>query len=331
MVTPAAREARVNYANMHTGGQLLSTGVRKMDNNCLQDTIQNSLVLDRVYSELERHLLAAECDKSVSYTTYHPYSENKPEIQEVQTRKVSLTPSVAGCNYIYSLETRDAKPNSLLTCTISRDRELSTSVEPPAETTVVLSSSETPCLQPLCQGCTNQRSSGIAEVATGSMRVNGAIRPSKELRKSVSSECSSSSMKTQPHNQTEGENVLVGVNIENSRYTQEKKPTSGFHKPSVGYRLGRRKALFERRKRISDYSLGMAMFGVGMMVVETELSGAGVYTKASVYSTAVKTLTSVSTVILLGLIIAYHALEVQKHVLRNDSIDLDESCCTFGL
>lgn len=39
--------------------------------------------------------------------------------------------------------------------------------------------------------------------------------------------------------------------------------------------------------------------------------------QASFYSTALKTLISVSTVILLGLIVAYHALEVQVSVPRN--------------
>lgn len=38
--------------------------------------------------------------------------------------------------------------------------------------------------------------------------------------------------------------------------------------------------------------------------------------QASFYSTALKTLISVSTVILLGLIFAYHALEVQVRVFR---------------
>lgn len=51
------------------------------------------------------------------------------------------------------------------------------------------------------------------------------------------------------------------------------------HKPNVGYRLGRRKALFEKRKRISDYALVMGMFGIIVMVMENELSSAGVYTK----------------------------------------------------
>lgn len=54
------------------------------------------------------------------------------------------------------------------------------------------------------------------------------------------------------------------------------------HKPNVGYRLGRRKALFEKRKRISDYALVMGMFGIIVMVIENELSSAGVYTKVSV-------------------------------------------------
>lgn len=53
------------------------------------------------------------------------------------------------------------------------------------------------------------------------------------------------------------------------------------HKPNVGYRLGRRKALFEKRKRISDYALVMGMFGIIVMVIENELSSAHVYTKVS--------------------------------------------------
>lgn len=54
------------------------------------------------------------------------------------------------------------------------------------------------------------------------------------------------------------------------------------HKPNVGYRLGRRKALFEKRKRISDYALVMGMFGIIVMVIENELSSAGVYTKVGI-------------------------------------------------
>ena len=56
---------------------------------------------------------------------------------------------------------------------------------------------------------------------------------------------------------------------------------TGRHKPNVGYRLGRRKALFEKRKRISDYALVMGMIGIGLMVLENELSSARVYDKVS--------------------------------------------------
>ncbi|XP_029164625.1 small conductance calcium-activated potassium channel protein isoform X1 [Nylanderia fulva] len=132
--------------------------------------------------------------------------------------------------------------------------------------------------------------------------------------------------------------ALVGVHTEYPRYMDERMLAGGGgslkgqsgggsigpgskHKPNVGYRLGRRKALFEKRKRISDYALVMGMFGIIIMVIENELSSAGVYTKASFYSTALKTLISVSTVILLGLIFAYHALEVQLFMIDNCADD----------
>ncbi|KAF7395691.1 hypothetical protein HZH68_009741 [Vespula germanica] len=89
--------------------------------------------------------------------------------------------------------------------------------------------------------------------------------------------------------------ALVGVHSEYPRYVDERmlggggpmKGPSGSigpgskHKPNVGYRLGRRKALFEKRKRISDYALVMGMFGIIVMVIENELSSAGVYGKVS--------------------------------------------------
>ena len=49
-----------------------------------------------------------------------------------------------------------------------------------------------------------------------------------------------------------------------------------------GYKLGRRKALYEKRKRVSDYSLLFAMFGLVVMIIETELTMAQVYDKVGV-------------------------------------------------
>ena len=54
---------------------------------------------------------------------------------------------------------------------------------------------------------------------------------------------------------------------------------AGGGRSTSGYKLGRRKVLYEQRKRISDYSLIFAMFGVVAMVVETELTLARVYDK----------------------------------------------------
>ncbi|XP_068223576.1 small conductance calcium-activated potassium channel protein isoform X6 [Palaemon carinicauda] len=123
--------------------------------------------------------------------------------------------------------------------------------------------------------------------------------------------------------------ALVGVHTEYPRYTEEKvaqssAKTASFrmrNKPNVGYRLGRRKALFEKRKRISDYALVMGMVGIIVMVIENELSSARVYDKSSSASYALKTLISVSTVILLGLICAYHALEIQLFMIDNCADD----------
>ncbi|XP_076135880.1 small conductance calcium-activated potassium channel protein 2 [Alosa pseudoharengus] len=89
---------------------------------------------------------------------------------------------------------------------------------------------------------------------------------------------------------------------------------------NIGYKLGHRRALFEKRKRLSDYALIFGMFGIVVMVIETELSW-GVYNKSSMYSLALKCLISLSTVILLGLIIAYHAREVQLFVIDNGADD----------
>ncbi|XP_062530694.1 small conductance calcium-activated potassium channel protein [Bombyx mori] len=175
---------------------------------------------------------------------------------------------------------------------------------------------------------------GIAGIAADSLRINGGMRPFKQLRKPVSTLSIPGAMKAYSGGgrDASGEEAgvaLVGVHSEYPRFGEERALGGGTykgggtakHKPNIGYRLGRRKALFEKRKRISDYALVMGMFGIIIMVIENELSSAGVYTKASIYSQALKTLISMSTVILLGLIVAYHALEVQLFMIDNCADD----------
>lgn len=219
----------------------------------------------------------------------------------------------------------------------------------------------------------SDRSSDIAEIAADSMRVNGAIRQFKQLRKPTSTQsipAASASMRNvgghHPSLTSGGkEQLLVGgsgvggvldsatplvatgndyVSASQQRgllYTTDERGVGvggasivvsannvkvncyrrRTNKPNVGYRLGRRKALFEKRKRISDYALVMGMFGIVVMVAENEFSSAFVYTKSSFYSTALKTLISMSTLVLLGLIAAYHALEVQLFMIDNCADD----------
>ncbi|XP_037725740.1 small conductance calcium-activated potassium channel protein isoform X9 [Drosophila subpulchrella] len=164
------------------------------------------------------------------------------------------------------------------------------------------------------------QSSKMLRKPASTLSIPGSMKtPSIANREQISSGCNE-----------EAAEALVGIHSDYPRYMEERALTGGNtsrkpstnsakHKPNVGYRLGKRKALFEKRKRISDYALVMGMFGIIVMVIENELSSAGVYTKASFYSTALKTLISVSTVILLGLIVAYHALEVQVRLFMIDN------------
>ncbi|KAM9358378.1 small conductance calcium-activated potassium channel protein 1b [Symphorus nematophorus] len=88
----------------------------------------------------------------------------------------------------------------------------------------------------------------------------------------------------------------------------------------ISYRLGQRKALFGKRKQLSDYALVCGMFGIIVMVIETELSRE-FYSKESIYSYVLKGLISLSTAILLGLIVMYHAREIQLFMVDNGADD----------
>ena len=56
---------------------------------------------------------------------------------------------------------------------------------------------------------------------------------------------------------------------------------------NIGEKLGHRRALFEKRKRLSDYALIFGMFGIVVMVIETELSW-GAYGKVRIFSKPVR-------------------------------------------
>ncbi|XP_029299104.1 LOW QUALITY PROTEIN: small conductance calcium-activated potassium channel protein 1-like [Cottoperca gobio] len=135
----------------------------------------------------------------------------------------------------------------------------------------------------------------------------------------------------QPHNETfqhrrdptEATGLLPGaecpvtdpdtISQTSPNHKEDGKDDSYWKTHNIGWRLVHRRALFLRRQRLNDCALAVGLFGMVMMVMETELSWS-VYSKSSVYSLALKSVISFSTIILLGLIIAYHCCEIQLYV-----------------
>ncbi|CAH1796197.1 unnamed protein product [Owenia fusiformis] len=169
---------------------------------------------------------------------------------------------------------------------------------------------------------TSTISDKVADIGTDYLRVNGAIKQFKQLQKPVAGAPQSAPASPKTRMSQASDDVGRALVNENEKYSEEKEvagtmPEGGSKPSHVGYRLGKRKTLFEKRKRISDYALVFGMFGLGIMILETELSMAAVYDKYSWYSYALKSLISLSTLILLGLIVAYHALEVELFSIDN--------------
>lgn len=130
------------------------------------------------------------------------------------------------------------------------------------------------------------------QIAMNSCKYNGGIvRPLSSLGASRRNLAELDS-ETQPLQtlHTSGLEVVVskGNGEDPSKQSCEnlvgQRPCSTSHKKNkdIGYKLGHRRALFEKRKRLSDYALIFGMFGIVVMVTETELSW-GVYTKVKVH------------------------------------------------
>ncbi|KAL4227346.1 Small conductance calcium-activated potassium channel protein 2 [Mactra antiquata] len=152
----------------------------------------------------------------------------------------------------------------------------------------------------------------LSDIGAEYMRFNGAIGSFKQLQKPTSMQSLPTSSKMSYTSEDAGMALVSGGDFPSERNAKHMR-----QKPNVGYRLGRRKELYEKRKKVSDYCLVFGMFGITAMVLETELTMADIYTKTSFYSIFLKTLISISTVILLGLILAYHALEVKLFAVDN--------------
>ncbi|XP_076801718.1 uncharacterized protein LOC143446111 [Clavelina lepadiformis] len=145
--------------------------------------------------------------------------------------------------------------------------------------------------------------------------------------------------------QTKPTEVTTSANTNSARKNQSNNSKT----MNIGYRLGYRRTLFERRKRLSDYALIFGMFGIIVMVIETELSSGNLADKkgkvlhcsstdqiekawsgslwkdcawkATYFSLALKCLITLSTTVLLGLVIGYHAREIQLFMIDNGAED----------
>ncbi|XP_026029771.1 small conductance calcium-activated potassium channel protein 2 isoform X1 [Astatotilapia calliptera] len=185
-------------------------------------------------------------------------------------------------------------------------------------------------------GSSHKDSNSYNEIAMSSCRYNGGVmRPLSNLSSSRRNihEFDSESQPLQPISAADASDTLVSKPENNSSTLMpyasgdggggcsHSGAKSGKKKnQNIGEKLGHRRALFEKRKRLSDYALIFGMFGIVVMVIETELSW-GAYGKESLYSLALKCLISLSTIILLGLIIIYHAREIQLFMVDNAADD----------
>ncbi|GFO44715.1 small conductance calcium-activated potassium channel protein [Plakobranchus ocellatus] len=119
----------------------------------------------------------------------------------------------------------------------------------------------------------------LSDIGADYMRVNGAIGSFKQLQKPTSMQSLPTSSKL---SFTEEAGLALVGGGDFQKFTEDKlhhQQHKSRQKPSVGYRLGKRRALYQKRKKISDYCLVFGMFGIILMVLETELNMAGVYSK----------------------------------------------------
>ncbi|XP_077988561.1 small conductance calcium-activated potassium channel protein 2-like [Glandiceps talaboti] len=201
----------------------------------------------------------------------------------------------------------------------------------------------------------NERPNRFAEIARDSVLVNGAIARFRHLRTpersfsgpnqtdmkdndSKDSQQQQQQQQQQQHQQQQQQQQqhhlhhhhhhVPHLPPQNSNHsddttksvTEQQRRRSKTNNHHVSYRLGLRRTLFEKRKRLSDYALIIGMFGIVVMIVETELSFY-IYSKESVYSMALKSLISLSSIVLLGLVVAYHAREIQLFLVDNCADD----------
>ncbi|XP_076467194.1 small conductance calcium-activated potassium channel protein-like [Babylonia areolata] len=125
---------------------------------------------------------------------------------------------------------------------------------------------------------------------------------------------------------------LIGITHSPPLYTPTATPTptpTTTHDPdqharrfvTVGSRLVRRKELYVKRKRLCDVSLALALTGVLLMVLETELVAHDVVSRADVSSFLLKLGVTLSTAGCVAVTAWYHVLDVRLFTINNSMED----------
>ena len=89
---------------------------------------------------------------------------------------------------------------------------------------------------------------------------------------------------------------------------------------TVGKRLAKRKELFSKRKRMCDVCIILALVGILLMILETELTTANVLSRDHLGSYLMKMCITAFTVALLIFLFMYHSLDIQLFTVDN-SVD----------
>ncbi|XP_061094578.1 intermediate conductance calcium-activated potassium channel protein 4 isoform X2 [Conger conger] len=86
------------------------------------------------------------------------------------------------------------------------------------------------------------------------------------------------------------------------------------------FRLRDRKFLLEDKKRLCAWALGIALLGILLMVLHTELCP-GIYLPSSIYAFIINCLISLSTGCLLVLIVAFHYKDIRLFIIDHNQVD----------
>jgi hypothetical protein len=107
-------------------------------------------------------------------------------------------------------------------------------------------------------------------------------------------------------------------NISDSNNNNNNKKKSN-NKNNYTNKLNKKKRLFEKRRHLSDLCSFFAMSGIFLMIIEAELILNAIFEKGSNGSNAIKILISISTLILIVLLIAYHQIQIKVNKFSKNS------------